>query len=155
MDHKKIICDCDGVLTDGKIWISTNGEISKGFNSRDVRAIRELIANGYEFVILTASSWPGLKAFAKKTGAEIIVKRDKSEVDSSGCIVIVDDAWDIKLLKNASLAFAPKNCDLCVKVIGGIHILETNGGEGVISELARILIEDERELMLNDLRNQE
>ncbi len=32
---KLVLMDCDGVLTDGRIWILENGEDQKAFNSRD------------------------------------------------------------------------------------------------------------------------
>ncbi len=137
---KIIYCDIDGVLTDGKIWISQTGEISKGFNTRDIRAIRELIANGYEVNLVTASSWPGIHSFIEKTGAYVIVEREKAKIETKGCIVVADDAWDLAMVRKAKKAYAPKNCDICVKAVPGIKVLKTKGGQGVIAELLTELV---------------
>ena len=32
---KLLLMDCDGVLTDGRIWLFDNGEEQKGFHTRD------------------------------------------------------------------------------------------------------------------------
>ena len=32
---KLLLMDCDGVLTDGRIWILESGEDQKAFNTRD------------------------------------------------------------------------------------------------------------------------
>ena len=63
-----IFCiDLDGCLTDGKIWVNHKGEIIKGFNSKDLTAIKELISAGNEVHIVTASSWPGANNYLQKS----------------------------------------------------------------------------------------
>lgn len=142
MDNPKIIvCDCDGVLTDGKFWMDGNGGIIKGFNVRDVRAIKELISYGYEFWIVTASSWSGMEHYAKKTGAEIFVLRDKSQLNlqETDYIAIGDDVWDVEILKNAWLKFCPCDADTSVIRIENMNLLSSKGGAGCIAELVNIL----------------
>lgn len=138
-----IVCDCDGVLTDGKFWLTGNGEITKGFNTRDVRAIKELISWGYEFWIVTASSWPGMEHFAKKTGAAVIVERDKSKVkdlfDGRPYMAIGDDVWDVKMLDNAQYAFCPYDANELVINRIGVVKLKSKGGDGCIVELVSLL----------------
>ena len=101
-----IFCvDIDGVLTDGKIWVTKDGDISKGFNSRDLTAIRELIANGHEVHIVTASSWPGAESYLKKSGAEMHILRNKEEIPFHYDVAIGDSAWDIPMLRKAKFMF--------------------------------------------------
>ena len=138
---KTILIDCDGVLTDGKMYIDHNGEkMFKAFHSRDVRAIRELISYGYQVVIVTADDWPGSKFFASRTGAEILVTRDKSKIKFDKYIAVGDDAWDVPMLKNAEHAFAPANADVSVKQLCNVQLLYSNGGDGVIAELIHLLL---------------
>lgn len=139
-----IITDCDGVLTDGKTWVNHEGEITKGFNTKDVAAIREIISLGYEVYIITASSWPGLDKWAKKTGAIVIHSRDKGSikhiVDDKPYIAVGDDVWDIPLLKNAALKFAPSDSIEAIKDVEGVRILNKKGGEGIMAELLKYLV---------------
>lgn len=142
-DIKKILLDFDGVLTDGKIFYTHSGEQFKGINTKDIRAIRELISYGYEVIILTASKWPGSKFFAEKTGADIIVLKDKSlylKDLKEKYIAVGDDVWDISLINKANFFFAPKNADKSLRKYKKVKFLKTNGGEGVIAELVWLLI---------------
>lgn len=138
----KILIDFDGVLTDGKIYYTHNGEQFKGTNTRDVRAIRELISHGYDVIILTASNWPGSKDFAKKTGSEVVVTKDKklfAEQLNEKFIAIGDDVWDIGLIEKAERFFAPKDCDKSLKLNKKTEIINCNGGDGIIAELVWLL----------------
>jgi 3-deoxy-D-manno-octulosonate 8-phosphate phosphatase KdsC-like HAD superfamily phosphatase len=138
---RRLIVDCDGVLTDGTLTIDHRGDkFFKSFHTRDVRAIRELVFNGFEVVIVTADEWPGLAHFAEKVGADAMLGcRDKSR-QAGGYIAIGDDAWDVSLLRGAVLAFAPADADPCVLALPNVTRLETCGGRGVVAELARRLL---------------
>lgn len=138
---KTILIDVDGVLTDGKVWYNHFGERTKGFHSRDIRSIRELVSHGYDVYLITASSWPGLKEYAHRTGALILVDREKACDQFDGFIAIGDDTPDIKMLKKANRAFCPVNADYSVKSLDKITVLNTPGGEGVISEMVTFIIE--------------
>jgi len=138
-----IVTDCDGVLTDGKTWMTQHGEISKGFNTRDVSAIREMISMGYEVYIVTASSWPGTEKWAKKTGATVLYLRDKQKVKdligNKAYIAVGDDVWDFGLLKGAYRSFCPSDSLEAIKATKGVTILKTEGGKGVMAELLKHL----------------
>lgn len=138
---KTIVCDCDGVLTDGKVWYDAKGNRTKGFHSRDIRAIRQLISHGYQFIIFTQSSWPGVKDFVNRTGAEVIIDREKSlHHFKEPFIAIGDDTPDLDFLNKAVKAYCPANADPFVKqTVKNITVLTTNGGEGVIAELVNKL----------------
>ena len=137
-----ILIDCDGVLTDGTLNINHDGsKVFKSFSSRDVRAIRELVSMGYDVVIVSADDWPGGRCYADKVGAFFEVHRDKSEVAKKyhNYIAVGDDAWDVAMLKGATLAFAPNDCDPSVLAVPRIVQLKTCGGRGVIAELLLLL----------------
>lgn len=131
-----ILIDCDGVLTDGSLTIDHRGrKMFKRFHTRDVRAIRELVCNGFEVVIVSADDWQGIFHFADKVGADVHICRDKSCVPFSDYIAIGDDAWDVEMLKNAKKAYCPMDADASVQRIPGIEVLPVRGGKGVIAEL--------------------
>jgi len=137
-----LLVDCDGVLTDGKLYIDHTGEkMFKAFHTRDVRAIREFVANGWEVVIISADDWPGGPAFAEKTGAVFVTLRDKTRLPQTygNYVAVGDDAWDVPMLQGAVAAFAPRDCDQSVRCLPGITVLETRGGHGVLAELVRDL----------------
>jgi 3-deoxy-D-manno-octulosonate 8-phosphate phosphatase (KDO 8-P phosphatase) len=138
---KVILIDVDGCLTDGRLTIDHRGEKPfKQFHTRDVRAIRELVFNGFEVVLVSADDWPGIHFFADKVGADVCISREKSELPYDDYIAIGDDAWDVGMLKKAKKAFCPADADSSVLAIRGIHRLLTEGGHGVVAGMARELL---------------
>lgn len=135
----RILVDCDGVLTDGRLTIDHKGEkLFKSFHTRDVRAIRELVHHGYEVVIVTADDWGGTAHFAEKVGAELQVVREKEF--SGDYIAVGDDAWDVPMLLGATEAFCPSDADPAARSVPGVHVLRTEGGRGVLAEVLRRLV---------------
>ena len=138
---RTILIDCDGVLTDGTLTIDHKGEkVFKKFHTRDVRAIRELVANGYEVVIVTADDWEGVFHFAEKVGAIVNVSKDKGNLPYENYIAVGDDAWDVPMLQKATMAFCPVDADRSVKNIKGIRIIDCEGGRGVVSNIVGMLV---------------
>jgi 3-deoxy-D-manno-octulosonate 8-phosphate phosphatase (KDO 8-P phosphatase) len=134
-----ICCDIDGCLTDGKIWVNHQGEIIKSFNNKDLGAIKELIAMGFQVHLVTASSWPGADHYLRRSGAELHVIRNKETIPFDYQIAIGDSAWDIPMMVKAKYIFCPTDASLEVKCLDGMHILDTKGGQGIMLELVRIL----------------
>lgn len=137
-----LLIDVDGVLTDGVLTIDHRGEkLFKRFHTRDVRAIREFVAHGWEVVLVSADDWPGIHAYAEKVGAEVYVAKDKDDLPYDRPFVAVgDDAWDVPMLRRAAIAYCPSDADCSVMLLQGIRMLETRGGRGVVAELARRLL---------------
>ena len=50
---KMIVFDVDGTLTDGKIYIGSDGEVFKAFNAHDAVGIRKLKDMGIQTMIIT------------------------------------------------------------------------------------------------------
>src|SRR6218665_2408937 len=104
---KIIVIDCDGVLTDGKVLYHAHGTREKQFHSRDITAIKRLIAAGYTIWIVSKSTWDGLKHFAKRCGANYYKGvKDKAEwaervLQGEPFIAICDDLDDLELCKMA------------------------------------------------------
>src|SRR5471030_3235988 len=55
-DIRLLICDVDGVLSDGMIYQGNQGEELKAFNVRDGYGIRCLLTSGIEVAIITGRS---------------------------------------------------------------------------------------------------
>jgi 3-deoxy-D-manno-octulosonate 8-phosphate phosphatase (KDO 8-P phosphatase) len=140
----KVLIDCDGVLTDGKLYMSADGsKMFKAFHTRDVRAIREFVARGFEVIIITADDWPGVQHFAAKVGAELCVMREKSPLSpvfAGQYIAIGDDAWDAPMLKGAAMAFAPRGAHVSLTTLPGVTVVDCGSGEGVVSAVLDLLL---------------
>lgn len=54
-DIKILVVDVDGTLTDGTYYVSDNGSITKGFNTKDFWALGEIQNAGIKVLLLTGS----------------------------------------------------------------------------------------------------
>ena len=126
-----ILIDFDGVLTDGKRYIGTDGSFYS-VHSRDNVAIAQLISEGYRVVIVTANNDQTIKEYARKRKCEYIHSREK---DIESDIAIGDSTFDIPMLLKAKRRFCPNNSHHQVKRLPEMTVLEVNGGEGVIENL--------------------
>jgi 3-deoxy-D-manno-octulosonate 8-phosphate phosphatase KdsC-like HAD superfamily phosphatase len=141
-----ILIDFHGVLTDGRQSIDHTGQyMFDHVHTRDIRALRELVARGYNVRIITASASPIIKSFAEKVGVSVHCARDKAQLIETfqdihpDYIAIGDDAWDVQMLAKAALAFCPADADESVKLLPAVNILQTKGGHGVIAEMLRYI----------------
>jgi 3-deoxy-D-manno-octulosonate 8-phosphate phosphatase KdsC-like HAD superfamily phosphatase len=139
-----LLIDCDGVLTDGKVNISQDGKkLFKSFNSLDIAPTRELISRGIRVIIVTADDSGFAKEWAKKVGAELIVLRNKGDIDTKDFgkfAVCGNDVWDLPMLEIADYKYCPADAHTRIKWLNGIQVLKLKGGEGVMTELYNYVI---------------
>ena len=50
---KLLVCDVDGVFSDGNIYLGNNGEELKAFNTKDGYGIKALVNTGIEVAVIT------------------------------------------------------------------------------------------------------
>src|SRR6185312_8676507 len=78
---KLLLMDCDGVLTDGRIWIFENGEEQKGFHTRDGLGIDLLHRAGLKSGIISGRVSSAVERRARGLGMAFVVQgcEDKLE----------------------------------------------------------------------------
>lgn len=145
-DIRLIILDIDGVMTDGGMYFTENGDQIKKYNTKDGMAIINLIKKGMQFGIISS----GFKAEMVKARANMLgiqrvyVGRDKklpilSEwVKNDGITFdqvayVGDDINDLEVMNLCGLTACPKNAVKPIKEIADI-ILSKNGGDGCVRE---------------------
>jgi len=138
---RHLLLDLDGVLTDGKQYIGPDGEkMFKAFHTRDIRAIRFFVSRGVGVTIVTADGWSGAGEWAYRTGADLIVTRNKMNIckhrprlNLSEAAFIGDDLWDLELLHIVQWPVCPLDAHRLLHEVDGIHVVDVNGGQGVVS----------------------
>ena len=63
-----LVLDVDGVLTDGAVLVSAEGETVKSFSVRDGLGMRLLLDSGFEIGVITGRSSPALSARCPELG---------------------------------------------------------------------------------------
>ena len=147
---KIVLTDVDGVLTDGGMYYSGDGDIMKKFHARDGMGISLLRNNDIPTVIITKEKTKMVKQWAKKMKVTlfdgVLYKEDiltkicsQYQVSSSEIAYIGDDINDVNLLKLVGLGVVPKDGNQIAKKSSN-YISKTIGGKGVLREVAELIL---------------
>ena len=148
---KLVITDVDGVLTDGGMYYSKEGEILKKFNTRDGMAVELLLKSNIKTIFLTREKSEIVKKRAKKVNVaelylgirnkELILPKicKKFNVTNNEIIYIGDDINDIEIMKMVGFSACPRNANKDVVKISNYKCI-AGGGEGVLREIADIIL---------------
>src|SRR5215204_3258480 len=115
---KLLLMDCDGVLTDGRLWLTEDGNEQKSFNTHDGLGLALLHRAGLRSGIITGRSSSAVSRRARELGIEFVRHGDPEKnaafdeiltqagVEESEVAFIGDDLTDIPLMQRAELAVA-------------------------------------------------
>ncbi|MDR2406996.1 MAG: HAD hydrolase-like protein [Bacteroidales bacterium] len=151
-DIKLVVCDVDGVLTDGKMIYSEKGDELKNFNTKDGIAAKLLKNGGYKLAIISSGICINLiNKRGNFLGFDKIIVTDKSkiaELDNllndfglqyDNVLYIGDDINDYEAMKRCRIRCCP--ADACKKIrwISDI-VFRSSGGDGCLREAAELLL---------------
>jgi 3-deoxy-D-manno-octulosonate 8-phosphate phosphatase (KDO 8-P phosphatase) len=151
---KLLLMDCDGVLTDGRIWVFENGEEQKGFHTHDGLGIDLLHRAGLKSGIISgrvsgavenrakalgmAYVWQGC-ADKRKAFADTLVQ---AGVSNSEVAFIGDDLNDIPLIMQSGLGVAV--ADAALEARERAHYVTTAaGGYGAVREVVELILKSQ------------
>src|SRR5688572_15245713 len=78
--------DVDGVLTDGRVALTPNGEETKAIAFRDLDALTLARGLGLRIALITGEDGPLVDIIAKKTGAEHVLRGAKDKLAAIGVL---------------------------------------------------------------------
>jgi len=146
-----LVLDVDGVLTDGRLYYTADGEDIKVFHVRDGSALKLWKVAGGRTVILTGRSSLALTRRAEELSVDVMRQgvADKAQALSEICadlrlerseICAVGDDWlDVPLLRQVGVAAAP--ADACPEVLACVDfITPCRGGQGVVRDVVQWLL---------------
>ncbi len=157
-----VLSDVDGVLSDGRIYLTAAGDEIKSFSARDGAGIVSLRSCGVEFGVITGRSSALVEKRMYSLGARFIRQgiRDKCEefaailqemdLTADECVYIGDDVIDIPLLRMAGIGIAVR--DAHPLVLKEADLVTVNvGGAGAVREITDIILQchgrlDQREI---------
>jgi YrbI family 3-deoxy-D-manno-octulosonate 8-phosphate phosphatase len=144
---KMLVMDCDGVLTDGGMTFTKNGDEIKRFNAKDGMGIKRLQKAGWQTGIISAGISTGLvEKRAEMLGINHVYvgKEPKIEILKSWLAklklslnevaYIGDDISDLPILEKAGFSACP--ADAVPEVRQKVQkVLNLPGGAGCVREL--------------------
>src|SRR5258705_2642081 len=115
---KLLLMDCDGVLTDGRLWLTDDSDEQKSFNTHDGLGLSLLHRAGLKSGIITGRSSRAVARRAQELGVEFVCQGNPDKtaafeqvlrqagVDENEVAFVGDDLPDIPLMNRAELAVA-------------------------------------------------
>jgi 3-deoxy-D-manno-octulosonate 8-phosphate phosphatase (KDO 8-P phosphatase) len=143
---KSFIFDVDGVLTNGALVITPEGEFLRTMNIKDGYAIQLAVKKGYKIAVISGGHSDGVPIRMNRLGVMDVFMgvNDKSAVfeefklkyklNAEEIIYMGDDVPDIKVLKCCGIAACPQDAVAEVKKIC-IYVSSANGGEGCVRDI--------------------
>jgi 3-deoxy-D-manno-octulosonate 8-phosphate phosphatase (KDO 8-P phosphatase) len=148
---KLLLVDCDGVLTDARIWLTPDGDEQKAFHARDGQGISMWHRAGFKSGIISGRASSGVERRAhelkmtyvhqyaknKIVALEEIIADANVSVDE--CCFIGDDLGDIGVMRLVGLAVAVADAAEDTKRAAH-HVTALNGGAGAVREVIELIL---------------
>lgn len=148
---KLIVLDVDGTMTDGGIYIDSNGIEQKKFNIKDGAGIILAESIGIEFMILTGRKSVCVEQRAKELNVKYVCQGIQYKADylkdfarNKGLVAehiayIGDDLNDLPVMHFVGVSACPLDAVDEVKTYCD-YVLPVNGGEGVVRAFVNLLL---------------
>lgn len=143
--------DVDGVLTDGRFWMSDDGVESKAFNTQDGFGIRRLLRAGLEVAVISGRQSNATAIRMSELGVPHVILGchdkvaafqaliDKLGIKATNTVYVGDDVPDIPLLRRAGFAIAVANAVAEVQAECALTTA-AHGGHGAVREICDLIL---------------
>ena len=150
-DIRLLVMDVDGVMTDGKITYSSDGQELKSFNIKDGLGIKRAQASGIETAIITGRTSPMVERRARELGIAHLVQGREDKLSALSDLVdqmnlsldqvayIGDDLPDLTAIESVKLGACPADAAIEVKSKAS-WVSTREGGDGCVRELCDLLV---------------
>ena len=140
------VLDMDGVLTDGSLLISSNGEYQRTMDIKDGYALQHAIKSGYNVWIITGSHSTAVEQRLQYLGVTHFYQNCKNKLQLlqqlatsnkvllSQCLYVGDDVPDIEVMQAVGLSCCPKDAAPDVLAIAN-YITTQLGGKGCVRHI--------------------
>jgi len=151
-----LVTDCDGVLTDGRIYYGSNGGEYKAFFARDGKGLKMVQDEGIICAIITGRDSPMVDHRARELGItevyqgisdkSVVLNKlmEKYDLEPKETAYIGDDINDLGALRACGLSAAVG--DAVSKVKAEVdYVTRRRGGRGAVRELIDLLLKFRKE----------
>jgi 3-deoxy-D-manno-octulosonate 8-phosphate phosphatase (KDO 8-P phosphatase) len=151
-DIRMLVCDVDGVLTDGGLYYDDQGRISKRFDVQDGFGIKLAQTAGVEVGIITGLESEAVRVRIAELGVREYYagRKDKVELLQEVCgrnglqlahVAYMGDDWvDASPLSRVGLPMAVANAQPEIKALAA-WVSSRRGGRGAVREAIRFILQ--------------
>jgi 3-deoxy-D-manno-octulosonate 8-phosphate phosphatase (KDO 8-P phosphatase) len=140
------VFDVDGVLTDGTISITTEGEMYRTMHTKDGFALKTAMDKGYKVCIISGGSNEGVRKRLEGLGVQDIhlgahnktqildSYKTKHDLRTENILFMGDDIPDYEVMQQVGLAACPQDAVPEIKSIC-TYISHKKGGKGCVRDV--------------------
>jgi len=145
-----LLCDVDGVMTDGAVFMGAGGEF-KQFDIPDGLGLLLLRQNGVRVGWVSARSSAATAIRAQDLKIDFLLQPTTGKVPAAEKLLrklglkwnqvcyVGDDVLDLGMLKRAGVAVAPSNGVREAKALAH-HVTRARGGHGAVREVCELIL---------------
>lgn len=143
-----VVLDVDGVLTDGSIVVTAQGEENRIMNTKDGFALNHAAKVGFPVWIISGGKSPGVATRLHRLGlTEVHLGIDNKlealesllaqhNISKENVLYMGDDLPDYHCMKAVGIAACPADSAPEIKAIAN-YVVPVEGGKGCVRELLR------------------
>ena len=151
---KLLLMDCDGVLTDGRLWLTEDGDEQKSFNTHDGLGLSLLHRAGLKSGIITGRASKAVTRRAAELGVEFVRQGEPDKIAAfeqllqqagvaeSEVAFVGDDLPDIPIMKRAELAIAVADAVAETRAVAH-YVTQARGGHGAVREVVELILKSQ------------
>jgi 3-deoxy-D-manno-octulosonate 8-phosphate phosphatase (KDO 8-P phosphatase) len=151
---KLLLMDCDGVLTDGRLWLTEDGDDQKSFNTHDGLGLSLFHQSGLKSGIISGRNSRAVDRRASELGIEFVRQGDPDKiaafeqvvrlagVDTNEVAFIGDDLTDIPVMQRSALAVAVADAVEETRSVAH-YVTRAKGGRGAVREVIEIILKSQ------------
>lgn len=148
---KLLVCDVDGVFSDGRIYLGNDGEELKAFHTKDGFGIKALVASGVTVAIITGRNSNIVANRMKALNVAHIIQGQEDKLPALQTLVeqlqlcaeqvayIGDDVPDLACINWCQLGVAVRDAHPLVSQAAN-YVTYTAGGFGAVRELCDLIM---------------
>ena len=148
---KLLVCDVDGVFSDGRIYLGNDGEELKAFHTRDGYGVKALVSNGVNVAVITGRRSAIVENRMKALNVAHIIQGEENKADALSTLIenlglsadevaaVGDDMPDTGMYKHVAIKIAVADAHPFVaKQANWITTLP--GGFGAVREISDTIL---------------
>jgi len=149
---KLVIFDVDGVLTDGSLFVTENGEEIKAFNSKDGHGMKMLQNSGVQIAIITGRTSNIVSHRMEELGIEHVYQGKRNKYPAfveltqklalppEEVAYVGDDVVDLPVMSHVGLAIAVQDAHDFVKKHADWQT-PNKGGKGAARDVCELIMD--------------
>jgi 3-deoxy-D-manno-octulosonate 8-phosphate phosphatase (KDO 8-P phosphatase) len=147
-----VVFDVDGVLTDGRLYLSDEGSETKAFYTQDGFGIRRLLDAGLAVAVISGRESVAVAKRMSDLGVQHVIQgsSDKAasfhtlagnlDISESQAVYVGDDVPDLPLLRRVGFSVAVSNAHDAVKAACDYTTVNA-GGFGAVREVCDLVLD--------------